>query len=57
MVDTDSTTIADLINKRAGLVQTHDDQQMDALTIVPEAEMIAVINSDRFQIYFVFLES
>ncbi len=50
MVDTDSTTIADLINKRAGMMTEHDEQAMDALTIIPEAEMIAVSNSDRFQI-------
>ena len=50
MVQTDSTTIADLINKRAGMVHEYNDDEMDALTIVPEAEMIAVSNSDRFQI-------
>ena len=49
-VTTDSTTIADLINQRAGEIQLNKLEDMDALTIVPEAEMIAVSSNDKFQI-------
>ena len=47
---TDVTTIADLINKRAGTTHEYHKDDMDTLAIDTEAEMIAVINSDRFQI-------
>ena len=49
-VTTDTTTISDLINQRAGESINNYIGDMDALTIVPEAEMIAVSSNDKFQI-------
>ena len=49
-VDTDSSTIGDLINKRSGQTSIGLDDDMDALVIVPEAEMIAVSKEDHFRI-------
>ena len=46
-VDTDSTTIADLINKPSGIFNSSDVEEMDALVMVPAAEMIAVSNKDK----------
>ena len=49
-IDTDSATIGDLINKRTGQTSIGVEDDMDALVIVPEAEMIAVSKEDHFRI-------
>ncbi len=47
---TDSATIADLISGRSSNRSQIDRQDMDALIIIPEMEMIAVGRSDKFKV-------
>ena len=47
---TDSATIADLISGRSSNVSQIGKQEMDALIIVPEMEIIAVGRSDKFKV-------
>ena len=49
-ITTETTTIADLIELRTGQTEMSNGIDMDALVIVPEAEMIAVGTNDKFRI-------
>ena len=54
-IDQENITIAEMLSKRVGEFNiakhnTRSDQEIDALIIVPEAEMIAVGRNDRYKI-------
>ena len=50
IMQSDTTTILDLIEQRHNNFVNTSEQGMDALMLIPEAEMIAVGKTDQFQI-------
>ena len=50
LTNIDKTTIADLYKHRMGDTMQAGAEEMDALMIVPEAELIAVSHDDKFQV-------